>query len=893
MLVVAAFLAVATTEETTQAHDGDHDLALDETGRESLAHWNAGGFDYSIQSTGSNAVPSGWHANIKSAATHLKNSTMLDSVRYQSTLQTSRISVEDWPIGATLGDGSCDEAGTLGGSEVCAFATTASGILDGLVHTGFKDRMSGSRIMFDPEDVYVNGVSGAIRGKWYVVADGAHNINRVSAHELAHAAGFFAHVLGNFNLMHSESPVWNLTVLDKWELNRLYLHSRKGKLFCTKMMDLSGSDFRKAGGVMHLSSVDGDLSQTAPVCPSTKYDGFAYYLYLDHHINGRDFWVWANVNPRPTVPEVKRYMHVGTNPYKQGAEFTGTRRVEQDEIFQLATNKRNVTPRNYQFRIVPDCAYPTNFLFNPGQSAVRRQAYNGKLSSTDSDSDRYDPDCWSAVKDDRYADFYNFYLSSKAFVTIDATSEANAAEGIKIDPLLRLRDKSNTQFGRIRAENDDSNNTTRNAQIKVELESGWYTAEVSSFAANDTGNYSFAILAEGYEFGSAPPSTLAAGTSWSTTLFTAVASNRFTFRLSDRNVITFGRSSSSCPTGAREETGERVVEMPISATLGNNATVSLWACSSGQVALKIYAGRTLLQTFNIEVPSTAPVAVGSIRNLSVSVGSSATVDASDYFTGTTLTYSAASNRTSIATVSVNGADITVRGVAIGSATITITARNTEGTDTQQFTATVVPPGPPTRLRLADVTNQPTQLNLTFRRSETPHYYTFQLYRKNQASGTYSAYGDPVEVTRSPATFSNVPRGHEYRAQGKNCADTDRDDCGNLSSNSNTVELADPETAITELADGLVTNGSDPFRVENTDLVIGKNYTLAMSTSGSGLGFNESCVRSTSQSFRPTARQHDVDLTLYACTGSGGSVSARLRSGGSSGPVADPIPIRCP
>lgn len=346
LLVVSTFLMVVSTEETTEAHDGDHDLAFSESGRLPLAHWTTGAFNYSIDAEGDNAVPSGWHSNMKKAATHLKDSTFLERVGYEVLPQANRISVEGWPfVVSNAWWGECGSPGTPStyNVEACTYATNLLGIPDVGIYLGTNDWLKGSRIMFDPADVYVAGSTSVIDPPWIVMADGATRLERATAHELAHAAGFYAHTTGSNDLMHANSPVWNLSVDDRWEINRLNMQTNNGKLYCAKTMELSGSDFRNAGGVMHPSGSEGRLDNIHPICPATHDYGFAYYLYLNHDSDGRDFWTWATVNSTSPIDAVKRYTQEGHNPYKRGTEFTGTRRVERDEIFQLATTFRNST----------------------------------------------------------------------------------------------------------------------------------------------------------------------------------------------------------------------------------------------------------------------------------------------------------------------------------------------------------------------------------------------------------------------------------------------------------------------------------------------------------------------------------------------------------------------
>ena len=79
-------------------------------------------------------------------------------------------------------------------------------------------------------------------------------------------------------------------------------------------------------------------------------------------------------------------------------------------------------------------------------------------------------------------------------------------------------------------------------------------------------------------------------------------------------------------------------------------------------------------------PNTAPMAVGTIAAVTVMAGQMSEMDVSGYFsdadTGDTLTYTAMSDMTSYATVSVSGSMVTINGVAAGTAIITVTATDT-------------------------------------------------------------------------------------------------------------------------------------------------------------------------------------------------------------------------
>ena len=106
-------------------------------------------------------------------------------------------------------------------------------------------------------------------------------------------------------------------------------------------------------------------------------------------------------------------------------------------------------------------------------------------------------------------------------------------------------------------------------------------------------------------------------------------------------------------------------------------------------------GLTATQTFIVTVNAQgnrAPVAVGTIPAQTVDVGSSTTVSLGGYFSdpdNDTLTYAATSGYISRATVSVSSSTLTIAGIDVGIARITVTATDPSGlTATQEFIVTV-------------------------------------------------------------------------------------------------------------------------------------------------------------------------------------------------------------
>ena len=94
-------------------------------------------------------------------------------------------------------------------------------------------------------------------------------------------------------------------------------------------------------------------------------------------------------------------------------------------------------------------------------------------------------------------------------------------------------------------------------------------------------------------------------------------------------------------------------------------------------------------------PPVAPVQVGTIPDQAIATGQSATLEVSAYFRdpdGGALTYTAASSAAGVLSVSLSGSTLTMVGVADGTATVTVTARDPGGlTAAQGFQVTVETP----------------------------------------------------------------------------------------------------------------------------------------------------------------------------------------------------------
>ena len=78
--------------------------------------------------------------------------------------------------------------------------------------------------------------------------------------------------------------------------------------------------------------------------------------------------------------------------------------------------------------------------------------------------------------------------------------------------------------------------------------------------------------------------------------------------------------------------------------------------------------------------------------------------------------------------------------------------------------------------------------MAYTRSESPHYYEFELHRST--GGTYTRV-ETVDDSSSPANFDNQDKGYWYRAQGRNCETSSRTNCGDWSPWSNSIYLPEP------------------------------------------------------------------------------------------------------
>ena len=139
-----------------------------------------------------------------------------------------------------------------------------------------------------------------------------------------------------------------------------------------------------------------------------------------------------------------------------------------------------------------------------------------------------------------------------------------------------------------------------------------------------------------------------------------------------------------------------VSDAAVVAASAAEGAVVLSAVAKGEAMVTVTGtdteGLTATQAFSVTVPNRAPVAGESVAARTIEVGEAATVDMSPHFSdpdGDELAYTAVTSDGALATAEVSGSVIRVTAVARGSATVTVTATDTEGaTATQSFGVTV-------------------------------------------------------------------------------------------------------------------------------------------------------------------------------------------------------------
>lgn len=142
---------------------------------------------------------------------------------------------------------------------------------------------------------------------------------------------------------------------------------------------------------------------------------------------------------------------------------------------------------------------------------------------------------------------------------------------------------------------------------------------------------------------------------------------------------------------------------------------------------------------------------------------------------------------------VNGQRYQAQVIACNSAGCS-SASTVSGTPISIPTATPTPtntpiplPDPPTGLRISLDPDHNRRIEVSYKRSESPHYYVFELLSSSSEDGNYSDRKTQKDRS-SPVRFNNLTLERWYKVRGWNCLDSGRQNCGDPSAFTRAIEL---------------------------------------------------------------------------------------------------------
>ncbi len=197
------------------------------------------------------------------------------------------------------------------------------------------------------------------------------------------------------------------------------------------------------------------------------------------------------------------------------------------------------------------------------------------------------------------------------------------------------------------------------------------------------------------------------------------------------------------------------------ATVGvaNDSEVTVTPVAAGTTTITVtatdIAGQTVEQTFSVSVTNPVPTTVGTIADITdlVANGTPQAVNVTGNFSdpNDTLTFSATSDDTAIATVTVMDSVVTVTPVAAGTTTITVTATDIAGqTAEQTFSISVTNPAPTATGTMDNITDlmendSPRDVNVADKFSDLDTL-TFSATSDDTAIATVTVMDNVVTVT---------------------------------------------------------------------------------------------------------------------------------------------------
>ena len=228
------------------------------------------------------------------------------------------------------------------------------------------------------------------------------------------------------------------------------------------------------------------------------------------------------------------------------------------------------------------------------------------------------------------------------------------------------------------------------------------------------------------------------------------------------------------------------------------------------------------QTFTVTAKYEPPAPVGELADLTITVGGDpVTVDVAEAFSGSALMFTAASSASDVAGVSVADSAATVMAHAAGTATITVTASNSEGRAEQTFTVTAKYEPPAPVGELADLTitvgGDPVTVDVAEAFSGSALMFT--------AASSASDVAD-VSVADSAATVI------AHAAGTATITVTASNSEGRAEQTFTVTAKYEPPAPVGELADLTVTVGGDPVAVAVAEAFSGSALMFSAASSAS-------------------------------------------------------------
>ncbi len=254
---------------------------------------------------------------------------------------------------------------------------------------------------------------------------------------------------------------------------------------------------------------------------------------------------------------------------------------------------------------------------------------------------------------------------------------------------------------------------------------------------------------------------------------------------------------------------------------GENVTVT--AIAAGATAVTITATNSegmAEQTFNVTVKDQPPEAVGTLHDLTITLGDDpVSVNFAEAFTGSALQFAASSSAEEFASVSLGGENVTVTAIAAGVTAVTITATNSEGMAEQTFNVTVKDQPPEAVGTLHDLTitigDDPVSVN--FAEAFTGSALQFAASSSAEEFASVSLGGENVTVTAIAAGVTAVTI-------------TATNSEGMAKQTFNVTVKDQPPEAVGTLPDLTLTVGDDPVEVALASAFRGTGLRFAASSS---------------------------------------------------------------